>query len=215
MAIFAHLSKSLFRSVASRSSGLVASDNSRCLGTQEKGTGQVSRCWVTSCPIPPPLVIPHPREDGPPPSPGGRSPSDSPPPPPPLGDRTTTVHAGRSHGVMVSTPGPTSRRRQLPAVPAGPEWHNTAASATPCATLREPPPPFPALSLSTPHGMGSYRADHTAAPPCRSLCTQGPQCIQFCQSNEFCMGTHPMPSVLPKVINFAWAHTQCLQFCQK
>ena len=69
---------------------------------------------------------------------------------------------------MVSTPGPTSRRRQLPAVPAGPEWHNTAASATPCATLREPPPPFPALSLSTPHGMGSYRADHTAAPPCCS-----------------------------------------------
>ena len=29
---------------------------------------------------PPPLVLPHPREDGP-------------PPPPPLGDRTTTVHA--------------------------------------------------------------------------------------------------------------------------
>ena len=75
---------------------------------------------------------------------------------------------------MVSTPGPTSRRRQLPAVPAGPEWHNTAASATPCATLREPPPPFPALSLSTPHGMGSYRDDHTAGPPCRSLCTQAP-----------------------------------------
>ena len=89
------------------------------------------------------------------------------------------------HGVMVLTPGPTSRRRQLPAVPAGPEWHNTVASATPCATLREPPPPFPALSLSTPHGMGSYRADHTAAPPCRSMCTQRPQCIQFCQSNKF------------------------------
>ena len=119
------------------------------------------------------------------------------------------------HGVMVSTPGPTSRRRQLPAVPAGPEWHNTAASATPCATLREPPPPFPALSLSTPHGMGSYRADHTAGPPCRSLCTQSPQCIQFCQSNKFCMGTHPMPPVLPEVINSAWAHTQCLRFCQK
>ena len=119
------------------------------------------------------------------------------------------------HSVMVSTPGPTSRRRQLPAVPAGPEWHNTAASATPCATLCEPPPPFPALSLSTPHGMGSYRADDTAGPPCRSLCTQGPQCIQFCQSNKFCMGTHPMPPVLPEVINSAWAHTQCLRFCQK
>ena len=119
------------------------------------------------------------------------------------------------HGVMVSTPGPTSRRRQLPAVPAGPEWHNTAASATPCATLREPPPPFPALSLSTPHGMGSCRADHTAGPPCRSLCTQGPQCIRFCQSNKFCMGRHPMPPVLPEVLNSAWAHTQCLRFCQK
>ena len=42
-----------------------------------------------------------------------------------------------------------------------------------------PPPPLPALTLSTPHGLGSYRADHTAGPPCRSLCTQGPQCIQF------------------------------------
>ena len=120
-----------------------------------------------------------------------------------------------SHGVMVSTPGPTSRRRQLPVVPAGPEWHNTAASATPCATLRETPPPFPALSLSTPHGMGSYRTDHTAGPPCRSLCTRGPECIKFCQSNKFCTGTHPMPPVLPEVINSAWAHTQCLQFCQK
>ena len=30
----------------------------------------------------PPLVLPHPREDGPPPPPGGRSPSDGPPPPP-------------------------------------------------------------------------------------------------------------------------------------
>ena len=30
---------------------------------------------------------------------------------------------------------------------------------------------------------------------------------------ELC--THPMPLVLPKVINFGWAHTQCLQFCQK
>ena len=30
----------------------------------------------------PPLVLPHPREDGPPPPPGGRSPSDVPPPPP-------------------------------------------------------------------------------------------------------------------------------------
>ena len=44
---------------------------------------------------------------------------------------------------MVSTPGPISRRRQLPAVPAGPEWHNTAASATPCATLRDRLPPSP------------------------------------------------------------------------
>ena len=26
------------------------------------------------------------------------------------------------------------------------------------------------------------------------------------------MGTRPMPSVLPKVINSAWAHAQCLQF---
>ena len=54
---------------------------------------------------PPPLVVPHPREDGPPPPPGERSPSDGPPPPPlgdghqvtvphpPLGNRTTTVHA--------------------------------------------------------------------------------------------------------------------------
>ena len=31
---------------------------------------------------PPPLVVPHPREDGPPRPPGGRSPSDGPPPPP-------------------------------------------------------------------------------------------------------------------------------------
>ena len=31
---------------------------------------------------PPPLVVPHPREDGPPPPPGGWSPSDGPPPPP-------------------------------------------------------------------------------------------------------------------------------------
>ena len=46
---------------------------------------------------------------------------------------------GFSHVVMVSTPGLNSRRRQLLAVPARPEWHNTAASATPCATLRDPP----------------------------------------------------------------------------
>ena len=32
---------------------------------------------------------------------------------------------------------------------------------------------------------------------------------------QFCMGTRPMPSVLPKVINSAWAHAQCPQFCQK
>ena len=30
-------------------------------------------------------------------------------------------------------------------------------------------------------GNASYRADHTAGPPGKSLCTQGPQCIQFCQ----------------------------------
>ena len=78
-------------------------------------------------------------------------------------------------------------QRQVPP-PAGgscprsrPGQSGTAASATPCATLREPPPPFPALSLSTPHGMGSYRADHAGGTPCRSLWTQGPQCIQFCQ----------------------------------
>jgi hypothetical protein len=35
------------------------------------------------------------------------------------------------------------------------------------------------------------------------------------ESNKLCMGTHPMPSVLPKAINFAWAHTQSLWFCQK
>ena len=119
------------------------------------------------------------------------------------------------HGVMVSTPGPTSRRRQLPAVPAGAEWHNNAASATPCAMLREPPPPFPRTVMCTPHGMGSYRADHTSGPPCRSLCIHGPQCIQFCQSNKFCMGTHPMPLISRKVINFAWAQTQYLQFREK
>ena len=31
--------------------------------------------------LPTPLVLPHPREDGPPPPPGGRLPSDGPPPP--------------------------------------------------------------------------------------------------------------------------------------
>ena len=35
------------------------------------------------------------------------------------------------------------------------------------------------------------------------------------KSNKICMGIHPMPSGLRKVINFAWAHTQCLRFCQK
>ena len=70
--------------------------------------------------------------------------------------------------------GPTSRRRQLPAVPPGLGWHNTAASATPFATLREPPPPFPALSPSMPHGMGRYGADHAAGPPVRFLRTQVP-----------------------------------------
>ena len=29
------------------------------------------------------------------------------------------------------------------------------------------------------------------------------------------MGTCPMPSFLPKVISSAWAHAQCIQFCQK
>ena len=60
-------------------------------------------------------------------------------------------------------------------VPAGPGWHNTAASATPCATLREPPPPpGPALSPSMPHGMGRYGADRTAGSPVRNLRTQVP-----------------------------------------
>ena len=118
------------------------------------------------------------------------------------------------HGVMVSTPGPTSRRRQLPAVPAGPEWHNTAASATPCATLREPPPPFPALLLSTPHGMGTGPTTQPGphAGPCAH---RAPDVFSSAKSNKFCMGTHPVPSGQPKAINFAWAHTQCLQFCQK
>ena len=110
------------------------------------------------------------------------------------------VCVGGCHGVMVSTPGPTSRRRQLPAVPAGPEWHNTAASATPCATLREPPSPFPALLLSTPHGIGSYRADHTAGAPCRSLCTQGPQCIQ-CVGGGGGGHTRTLPLHLARVLN--------------
>ena len=115
------------------------------------------------------------------------------------------------HGIMVSTQGPTVRWRLLPAVPVGTEWHNTAASATPCASLREPPPPFPVMSLSTPHGIGRYRANHTARPRCRSLCAQGPQCIQFCQKRKF---AHPMPLGLPEVIHFAWAHAQGLHVCQ-
>ena len=35
------------------------------------------------------------------------------------------------------------------------------------------------------------------------------------KSNRFCMGTRPMLPFLPKVINCAWAHAQCPQFCQK
>ena len=40
----------------------------------------------------PPLVVPHPREDGPPPPPRGWSPSDG--PPPPLGDHTPRAGRG-------------------------------------------------------------------------------------------------------------------------
>ena len=35
------------------------------------------------------------------------------------------------------------------------------------------------------------------------------------KSDKFWMGTRPMPSDLPKIINFPWAHTQQLQLCQK
>ena len=49
------------------------------------------------------------------------------------------------------------------------------------------------------------------AGPCAH---RAPNAFSSAKSNKFCMGTHPMPPVLPEVINSAWAHTQCLQFCQ-
>ena len=42
-----------------------------------------------------------------------------------------------------------------------------------------------------------------------------PNVFSSVKSNKFCMGTHPTHSILRKVINFAWTHTQCLRFCQK
>ena len=56
----------------------------------------VAPTFAASCACtPPPLVVPHPREDGPPPTLGGRSPRDGPPPPPgePHYHRTRTFAA--------------------------------------------------------------------------------------------------------------------------
>ena len=50
------------------------------------------------------------------------------------------------------------------------------------------------------------------AGPCAH---RAPNVFSSVKSKKFCMGTHPMPSDLPKAINSAWAHTQCLPTCQK
>ena len=122
----------------------------------------------------------------------------------------------RCHGVMVSMLGPTSRRRQLPVIPAGPEWHNTAASATPCATLRNPPPPPSPHCRCPRHTAWAATGPTTQPGPQAGPCAhRAPNAFSSVKSNKFCMGTHPMPSVLPKVVNSAWAHTQCLPASQK
>ena len=121
----------------------------------------------------------------------------------------------RCHGVMVSMPGPTSRRRQSPAVPAGPEWHNTAASATPCVTLRESPRPFPHCRCPRHTAWAATEPTTQPGPHAGPCAHRAPNVFSSVKKNKFCMGTHPMPPVLPEVINSAWAHTQCLQFCHK
>ena len=79
--------------------------------------------------------------------------------------------------VMVSTPGPASRRRQLPRVPAGRGWHNTAASATPCATLREPPPPPPPRTVTVRAARhGPLRGRPHSRVPIEEPAHAGPQC---------------------------------------
>ena len=62
------------------------------------------------------------------------------------------------HGVICQVPPP---QEQLPAVPAGPEQHNTAASAMPCRAAHVPPPP-PARSLPKAARLRQSQAGHTA-----------------------------------------------------
>ena len=100
------------------------------------------------------------------------------------------------HGAICHVPPPQER---LPAVPVRPEQHNIAASAMPCRAAHAPPPP---CSLSV-QGRTARAVPH------------GPHGSDDAAVLVLCSGTHPMPSVLPKEINSAWAHAQCLQFCQK
>ena len=86
------------------------------------------------------------------------------------------------HGIFCRVPPPQER---LPVVSARPEQHNIAARAMPCRAALVPPPPHPQFApRSGTHGPGS--------------------------PSKLCMGTRPMPLVLPKVIHSAWAHAQCL-----
>ena len=97
---------------------------------------------------------------------------------------------GWCHGVMVSTPGPTSHRRQLPAVLARPGWHNTTASATPWATLRLPPPPSPHCRRPCHTSWAAMGSTTQPGPQVRSLCTKvpGPSVAAL---------THPLAALVP------------------
>ena len=105
-------------------------------------------------------------------------------------------------GVLVSwwhMPGPAPSG----AVACGPSQARAAQYRSKCnALLRSARTPSPPCSLSV-QGRTARAVPH------------GPHGSDHAALLVLCSGTHPMPSVLPKVINSAWARTQCLQFCQK